>query len=463
MSAPVGQAQRLQFLSATEDASFSKEVGIDETLSSELWGFDETSMSRENEQSETHMRAVMSNTVWNALYPALRSLASYLVHTSPLPYWHGQEDDMAEDIVQETVRRVIERAQKAERDEAPPIESLRQMATTVAYNYYRDLKRHDYRLSHLDTTDTSVQAPYVSAVDVLSGEYLLDAVVDKVDQDCLFDRLAGQIACFPPKQKQAILIDLANRMSFDEESTPLQQSFLKVGIELRHYRQPLPDDPRERGRHVSLCSQAYKRVAHLSASSNAVCDTKEQTSAFVTDQTSTSDPKERIETNMMPLVQNPDQPIQTEDMADTLMQVNTNEDIVTQSPNIIFLISTLPEPYRKPLHMHIIEKETYQKIANCMGLPIGTVKSHVSRGKKLLQKSMDTKDGAGQKIKKGSGEVFLSIEHVNQIPQPYRTVLRLHYVEKQTYAAIASSLQMPIGTVKSYINRGKKFLSGAVS
>ncbi len=113
--------------------------------------------------------------------------------------------------------------------------------------------------------------------------------------------------------------------------------------------------------------------------------------------------------------------------------------------------------------MRIIEKKTYQKIANCMSLPIGTVKSHVSRGKKLLQKRTDTQDVAGQKLKKDSGEVFLSIEHVNQIPQPYRTVLRLHYVEKKTYAAIASGLQMPIGTVKSYINRGKKFLSNTVS
>ena len=57
----------------------------------------------------------MSDATWDVLYPALRSLACYLVHTSPLPYWHGQEEDMAEDIVQETVRRVIERAQKAER------------------------------------------------------------------------------------------------------------------------------------------------------------------------------------------------------------------------------------------------------------------------------------------------------------------------------------------------------------
>ena len=170
---------------------------------------------------------------------------------------------MANDIVQETVRRVIERAQKAERGEAAPIQSLKQMANTVAYNYYRDLKRHDYRLSRLDTTDASTYGTHFSPADVHSNEYLLDIVADKVDQDRLFDRLAGEIDHFPAKQKQAILTDLANRMYFDEVPTSLQESFLEVGIELRHYCQSLPEDQRERGRHISLCSQAYKRVAHL--------------------------------------------------------------------------------------------------------------------------------------------------------------------------------------------------------
>src|SRR5437667_11077154 len=133
-------------LPAPEDVSFSDEVGINETLSSEEFSVSETYMLHEAQPSEADMCAAMSDTTWSALYPALRSLACYLVRTSPLPYWHGQEDDMAEDIVQETVRRVIERAQKAERGEASPIQSLKQMATTVAYNYCRDLKRRDYRL-----------------------------------------------------------------------------------------------------------------------------------------------------------------------------------------------------------------------------------------------------------------------------------------------------------------------------
>jgi DNA-directed RNA polymerase specialized sigma24 family protein len=218
-------------------------------LSSEELSTGETSTPHEEPPPETAASIVMNNTIWSTLYPALRSLACYLVRTSPLPYWHGQEEDLAEDIVQETVRRVIERALKAERGEAAPIQSLKRLATTIAYNYCRDLKRRDYRISHLDTTDAGTHTPHFYPVDIGYDEYLPDAVVDKVDQDRLFDQLASAIDRFPPKQRQALLTDPVNRMAFD--------------IELRHYCQPLPDDQRERGHHISLCSQAYKRVAGL--------------------------------------------------------------------------------------------------------------------------------------------------------------------------------------------------------
>jgi len=245
---------------ATEDISFAKEA---DALFSEEFCVEETQTVYESQQSKMEMYTVMSDMLWHSLYPPLRSLARYLVCTSPLPYWRGQEDDLVEDITQETVRRVIERALKATRGEAPPIQSFKQMATTVAYNYYRDLKRHDYRLSHLDMTDTGMYSPHCYPVETYSDEYLLDIVADKVDRERLFDMLAREIDQFPPKQKQAILIDLANRMYFDEVPTSLQASFLNVGIELRHYHRPLPTDSRGRSRHISLCSQAYKRIAHF--------------------------------------------------------------------------------------------------------------------------------------------------------------------------------------------------------
>lgn len=168
---------------------------------------------------------------------------------------------------------------------------------------------------------------------------------------------------------------------------------------------------------------------------------------------------------MIPFVQNPSQCIQTENIANTPTETNTNKGVTPQSSNITFWIPTLPEPYKTSLRMRIIEKKTYQEIANSLSLPLGTVKSHICRGMKLLCKSMDTNDADEQTIKRGSEDALVSIEDAlahKQIPQPYRRVLHLHCVEKQSYATIASNLQIPIGTVKSYINRGKKFLSQSV-
>src|SRR5436190_5659618 len=155
-------------LSATEDVSLSEEVNIDETLFSLEMSVDDLHLLCGSQPNEADTCPAMNDATWVELYPDLQSLAQYLIHKYPLPCWHGQEDDMAEDIVQETVRRVIERAQKAERGEASPIQSLKKMATTIAYNYYRNLKRHDYRLSRLDMADpASVQ---FSPLDAYSDE-----------------------------------------------------------------------------------------------------------------------------------------------------------------------------------------------------------------------------------------------------------------------------------------------------
>lgn len=47
---------------------------------------------------------------------------------------------------------------------------------------------------------------------------------------------------------------------------------------------------------------------------------------------------------------------------------------------------------------------------------------------------------------------------LNQIGEEYRTVLVLYYFEELSYKEIASSLEVPIGTVMSRLSRGKQFL-----
>jgi hypothetical protein len=200
-----------------------------------------------------------SEITWRDLYPKLRSLVRYLVYSAQVPSWTGQEEDIMEDVEQETVRRLLERAQKAERGEATPIESLPQMMAAIAQNYCKDLRRHDYRLSHAPPP-----ASFSAAHDGRDEQpHLLETVAESVYQEMLFKLLAREVASFPEKQRTALLVDLANRMYFDAPPTPLQRAFLAVGIQLRQFRRPLPANRRERDRHAALLSYAYKRIAHL--------------------------------------------------------------------------------------------------------------------------------------------------------------------------------------------------------
>jgi DNA-directed RNA polymerase specialized sigma24 family protein len=196
---------------------------------------------------------------WQKFYASLRPLARYLVNSFHISAWAGQEDDLIEDIVQETIRRVIERTRKAERGEAEPIYSLKHIAAVIAQNYCKDLRRAERRLCRIapDALDPSPRAG--------RDEYAhpLDEVTEKAYLESLFLTIAHEIARFPTKQRKALLIDLANRMSFDTGPTPLQKAFLNEGIQLRAYQQLLPDNPLERSRHASLLTFAYRRVARL--------------------------------------------------------------------------------------------------------------------------------------------------------------------------------------------------------
>jgi hypothetical protein len=161
--------------------------------------------------------------------------------------------------VQETVRRIIERTQKSERGEADPIRSLDHMTTSIAQNYCRDLRRRDCRLVSLQPDN------YVWDILDRTGEQPLtfDAICEAIDQELLLAQIVREIANFPMKQRTAILIDLANRMYFDIELTPLQKAFQEAGIPIEMYRQPLPDNIRERNQHTSLLNHAYRRIAQL--------------------------------------------------------------------------------------------------------------------------------------------------------------------------------------------------------
>lgn len=192
---------------------------------------------------------------WEMLYQLLRAIAQSLVRRAGVASWRGQESELVEDIVQETCRRVLEYMRKVACGDAPPIQSLSRFAFVMATNYCRDLRRHDRRLLRLQQPDTFSQV-----LDQIDEEAQEEAAVENVYNETLFMLIAQEVASFPPKQRRAILIDIAERMHFGRRLTILQQAFLNQNIDLREYRQVAPFGCQEKRRHTALVSYAYKRL-----------------------------------------------------------------------------------------------------------------------------------------------------------------------------------------------------------
>lgn len=194
--------------------------------------------------------------VWERLSKILHAYARHCVYSSHLSAWKGKEEDIVDDIVQETLYRCFEYARRAELGEVSPIYSLKHLAMRIAHNYYIDLLRRDQRLVCSSSDDSLFEIPAIRDIPISPFEIALE----HVSQEEFFACVAREIARFPRKQREALLSDLANRMDFDVELTPLQKAFASVGIHLQSYRQPIPLDQGERAKQASLRSIAYRRL-----------------------------------------------------------------------------------------------------------------------------------------------------------------------------------------------------------
>jgi RNA polymerase sigma factor (sigma-70 family) len=127
-------------------------------------------------------------------------------------------------------------------------------------------------------------------------------------------------------------------------------------------------------------------------------------------------------------------------------------------------IEKLQDPYRRAVMLHYFEKLNYHEIAARLDLPLGTVKSHVSRGMKMLRKyseqqeienqhAMNTKRGLD-----GVEETAKIAAFLDKLQEPYRRAVALHHLEKLSYPEIAAQLDLPVGTVKSHVSRGMKII-----
>jgi len=206
--------------------------------------------------SDPHRSEPGNDALWINLYSFLRPFVKRLVYSSGISSWRGQEEDFVDDIVQETVVRVLKCVRKSEGDEGIPIASPKGLSIVIARNYYEDLRRRD---KHLWRVVDDHCSPGIHLV--LQGHVdPLELALNNMFLEWLYVKFALEAVKFSQKQRIALLTDLANRMDFSLEPTPLQKAFLAVGIHLQDYQQPLPKDPVERSRIASNTSLAFKRT-----------------------------------------------------------------------------------------------------------------------------------------------------------------------------------------------------------
>ena len=215
-------------------------------------------MSKDMHYHEAPCSNQVSDVNWREYYPWLLPIARRFVYFYHIPCWYGQEEDIAEDVAQETMLRMLKRIRQSQQGTALPIRSLQSMATTIARNYTLDLRRHDRRTVLLSQyTDIEME------LSACEHESPSETATQQIFQEWVFLQIAREINRLPRKQRCAILIDLANHMDFDDQPTPLQMAFLAEGISLQDYQQLLSKDSIERARHSSLLSLAYKRITRL--------------------------------------------------------------------------------------------------------------------------------------------------------------------------------------------------------
>jgi RNA polymerase sigma-70 factor (ECF subfamily) len=60
------------------------------------------------------------------------------------------------------------------------------------------------------------------------------------------------------------------------------------------------------------------------------------------------------------------------------------------APAIAAALSKIPEPFRSTLVIVDVEDQSYESAAEVLGVPIGTVRSRLFRGRRLMQEQLQT-------------------------------------------------------------------------
>ena len=195
--------------------------------------------------------------VWSELYGTLKPYILSWVYSSGVSSWHGQEQDIADDILQEAIIRTLKYMRLSESGQGVPIHSMTCFGRTVAHNHFRDLRRREMRLIRPNTQEGQDDSLLLNHGDEIDPS---EVALDSLMRISVLMTVAQVIVRFPAKQRTALLVDLANHTDLSDSDNQICRAFAAVGVDLREYCRVLPCDPQERSRHAASLSMAYKRL-----------------------------------------------------------------------------------------------------------------------------------------------------------------------------------------------------------
>ncbi len=175
--------------------------------------------------------------IWRCLYQSLVPYVWYWIHSSNVPSWQGQEDDIVDDIIQEVVVRIFRYIHAVKHKEDLRGASFERVSLLIARRYCNDLQKQDTPLVHFSLMDSWQHNEIIYDEDMNPQE---DAS-KKISQEYLFHTFAKATMMLPTQVRHIILVDLANRTDVEEYSIALRQAFGSIGVPVENYQRSLPE------------------------------------------------------------------------------------------------------------------------------------------------------------------------------------------------------------------------------
>lgn len=312
------------------------------------------------------------------------------------------------------------------------IENPKAYIRSIVFNLFNDMLRQ--RKSSLPLPVDEEGELYAGTVIIAPQDGMVDPANEYEQEEAvatLLARTADAVSSLPPRQQRAMISSLAERV---DDVLQLAGAFKKHQVA---FVIDWPEDASDKIRLKASLSVARKKLGHYMSIKQSEHDGADEA----------------------PVVQRSEAALAAESEPPAWDQQNgeLQKQNVESEVGMEAYIDNLHEPYRTAMRLHFIEKYTYQQIADELHLPLGTAKSHVSRGLKMLRKLREMGPHLQEMSEKGTDMAEI-VARAGTLREPYRTPIELHYKQKHTYPQIAGELNLPEGTVKSYISRGVKML-----